>query len=80
VLTAAELKIKTLGPCRIESPMARLHDPGFVPEATRIRYQIQCGPGVDGMDEVSFEESGPRERIFFDSATTTAAVARCGGP
>src|SRR5271157_2585111 len=79
MLTADEFKIKTLGPCTINSPLARLRDPGFIPETSRIRYQHKCGPGVDGMDELSFEESGPRERIFFDPATTTAAVATCGG-
>ncbi|HMF35271.1 MAG TPA: ATP-dependent 6-phosphofructokinase, partial [Isosphaeraceae bacterium] len=79
MLTADEFKIKTLGPCTINSPLARLRDPGFIPETSRIRYQHKCGPGVDDMDKISFEESGPRERIFFDPATTTAAVATCGG-
>ena len=79
MLTADDFKIKTLGPCTINSPLARLRDPGFIPETSRIRYQHKCGPGTDGIDGISFEESGPRERIFFDPATTTAAVATCGG-
>jgi len=79
MLTADDLKIKSLGPCTINSPLARLRDPGFISETSRIRYQHKCGPGVDGMDEICFEEAGPRERIFFDPAPTTAAVATCGG-
>ena len=79
MLTADELKIKTLGPCTIRSPLARLRHPGFVPDTSRILYQHKCGPGVDSMDTISFEESGPREWIFFDPAKTTAAVATCGG-
>jgi 6-phosphofructokinase 1 len=79
VLSAEELNIKTLGPCTINSPLARLRDPGFVPDLTRILYQHKRGPGVDRMEAITFEESGPREHIFFDPAQTTAAVATCGG-
>ena len=31
------------------------------------------------MDDLSFEEAGPREAIFFDPERTTAAVVTCGG-
>ncbi len=74
-----ELKVQSLGPCTLESPLARLQGVGFVPETSHIRYQHKCGPGVDCMDDVSFEEAGPRRLIFFDPAKTTAAVATCGG-
>jgi 6-phosphofructokinase 1 len=79
MLTAAELQIKTLGPCMAESPLLRLKDVGFVPETTRICYQHKCGPGIEPHASLSFEEAGPRERIFFDPSRTTAAVATCGG-
>lgn len=79
MLTADELQIKTLGPCAIDSPLLRLEDVGFVPETTRIRHQHKCGPGIDPMADLSFEEAGPRERIFFDPAKTSAAVVTCGG-
>ena len=78
-LTADDLKIKTLGRCTFASPLARLRDPGFIPDSSRILYQHKCGPGVDCMDDISFEESGPREWIYFDPASTTAAVVTCGG-
>src|SRR5271165_3336593 len=79
MLTADEFKIKTLGPCTINSPLARLRDPGFIPETSRIRYQHKCGPDHECMDELTFEEAGPREAIFFDPEQTTAAVVTCGG-
>ena len=69
MLTADELQIKTLGKCKIESPLLRLKDVGFVAETTRIRYQHKCGPGIDCHEDLSFEEAGPRQSIFFDPAT-----------
>jgi 6-phosphofructokinase 1 len=33
----------------------------------------------DGNDDLTLEEAGPRHKIFFDPATTTAAVVTCGG-
>lgn len=79
MLKPDELVIKTLGPCAIESPLAWSLDAGFVSDTSRILFQHKCGPGVDSMSEVSFEESGPRQMIFFEPAKTTAAVATCGG-
>jgi 6-phosphofructokinase 1 len=79
MLRPDELQIRMLGPCTIESPLTRLRDVGFVPETSRIRYQHKCGPGVDCRDELSFEEAGPRQSIFFEPQQTTAAVATCGG-
>jgi 6-phosphofructokinase 1 len=74
-----DLQIRTLGPCTIDSPLRRLHEVGFVSETTRIRYQHKCGPGIECSEELSFEEAGPRERIFFDPVRTSAAVVTCGG-
>ncbi len=79
MLASADFEITSLGRCTIASPLARLRDPGFIPDSSRIRYQHKCGPGVDAMDNISFEESGPREWIFFDPTNTTAAVVTCGG-
>jgi 6-phosphofructokinase 1 len=79
MLKAEELQIKTLGPCRFDPPLLRLRDVGFVPEATRIRLHHKCGPGHECDDAISFEEAGPRQKIYFDPETTAAAVATCGG-
>ncbi len=79
MLTPDDLKITSLGRCTIASPLARFRDPGFIPDTSRIRYQHKCGPGVESLDDISFEESGPREWIYFDPTQTTAAVVTCGG-
>jgi len=79
MLTAEELRIETLGPRTVESPLQRLRDVGFVEDHSRIRFQHKVGPGYDTPDEVSFEEAGPRFQIYFEPARTTAAVVTCGG-
>ena len=35
--------------------------------------------GADLTPRLTFEVAGPRERIYFDPANTTAAVVTCGG-
>jgi 6-phosphofructokinase 1 len=79
MLMPDELQIKALGPCSVDSPLLRLRDVGFVPDSTRIRHQHKCGPGFECDDSISFEEAGPRRKIFFHPQRTTAAVATCGG-
>src|SRR5262245_42624023 len=79
MLTTDKLQIKSLGPCTIESPLSRLRDVGFVAETTRVRYQQKCGAGIDCRDDLSFEEAGPRQAVFFEPAQTTAAIVTCGG-
>jgi 6-phosphofructokinase 1 len=79
MLTSEELRITTLGPCTIESPLNRLMDVGFVPETTRIRFQHKCGPGHESWDHLSFEEAGPRRLIYFEPSRTRAAMVTCGG-
>jgi len=76
--TQAELTVPVLGPATVESP---LHAKGrrFRDPALRVRYQAREGvPGLLG-DGLTFEKAGPRERIFFDPAETTAAFVTCGG-
>jgi 6-phosphofructokinase 1 len=49
--------------------------------------QIVCDDNVEheifshipGTSSLTFEVAGPRERLFFDSAKTTAAIVTCGG-
>jgi 6-phosphofructokinase 1 len=52
----------------------------FLDDSDRILYQHKAGPAIPPEDaQLSFEEAGPRERLFFDPANTTAAVVTCGG-
>ncbi|MDR0994090.1 MAG: ATP-dependent 6-phosphofructokinase [Verrucomicrobiota bacterium] len=76
--------IRTLGPCRHESPLA-LNDieddeiANFVSNDTRIRYQVEILPGKPEDNETFFEKAGPRQHLFFNPARTRAAIATCGG-
>ncbi|MCX6112441.1 MAG: ATP-dependent 6-phosphofructokinase [Proteobacteria bacterium] len=83
-------QIRSLGSCRFDSPLkkslgAKGHKfIGFVTDDDRILYN----PRLDafrtaithGMeDPISIELAGPREKIFFDSSKTKAAIVTCGG-
>jgi len=79
MLTAKDLEITTLGPCAIDSPLARLRDVGFIDDATRVRLEPKIGPRYVDDPGLSVEEAGPRQKIHFDPGRTTAAVVTCGG-
>ena len=76
--------IQNLGPCRFHSPLVLNTVRGdrignFVPDDSRIRYQVETAPGLPADDETFFEKAGPREKIFFDPRQTRAAIVTCGG-
>ncbi len=79
-VSQSDLVVKRLGECRIDSPMRGLR---FVDdregvlldaslEAARRRLATSEPPPA-------FELAGPRERIFFDPARTSAGIVTCGG-
>ena len=78
MLTPSELTVATLGPCRFESPYRGEKARNFVSDETRIRVEDELGPGVTP-SELSFEKAGPRQRLFFDTHVSTAAIVTCGG-
>ncbi len=74
--------IRSLGPGHIRSP---LHHGGFQGvrfrhDSERILYDdtLAHASWADG-PPMSFEVAGPRERLFFDPAKTTAGIVTCGG-
>lgn len=81
-----DLRVRTLGECRIPSPFsARLADkqttPHFVHEDDRVMLD-------DTMSVISaktmamlpsFETAGPRRKIYFHPSRTTVGVVSCGG-
>ena len=79
-----DFRITALGECRFPSPLefdspshpAKSH---FLTDRDRIRLNVRISVDGDVGDSVSFEEAGPREKIFFDPAATTAAIVTCGG-
>lgn len=79
-----DTRIATLGPATFHSPIAFNNRSGdnianFVPDATRVRYQVEIPPDTPSDDETFFEKAGPRENIFFNPPRTRAAIVTCGG-
>ena len=79
MLTQADFVVPSLGACSYESPRKRAKKIGFVRDSTRIRFEHEVGPEIVEEKDLSFEKAGPREKIFFDPASTTAALVTCGG-
>jgi 6-phosphofructokinase 1 len=77
--TQEELLVTQLGESRFASPLAELGPEGFVPEGARVAYSADEVAGKPVGPQVSFERAGPRDRIFFEPAKTTAAIVTCGG-
>ncbi len=83
-ITAENVKIATLGPRKVLSPLPLttdlLDDMGnFIPDAARVRYQVEINTGFDTHDDIFFEKAGPRQKIFFQPEETRAAIVTCGG-
>ncbi len=88
IIDAKDLIIKTLGPCRIESPMRHLladrrqtyHQ---VDENDRVLFDdtvsALSGRNLAPQDVPAFEPAGPRRMIFFDPSKTRVGVVTCGG-
>ncbi len=77
MLTQRDLIVPTLGPERFESPL-EAKGRMFTDESVRVRVERHIG-GTAEPDGLSFEEAGPRHRLFFDPSETTVAFVTCGG-
>ncbi len=77
--------IKSLGPCRIHSPLRRIGPLGvkFRSDTDRVLFDDSLDASqpqaVKNEPPISFEIAGPREHIFFEPERTTAAIVTCGG-
>src|SRR3989339_954189 len=80
--------IPTLGEAKIISPLKKRIKPGereklFVSDKERIVVDVQ----LDHLEEryqngkkiISFDQAGPREKIYFDPSKLKCAIATCGG-
>lgn len=80
--------IPTLGEAKIISPLKRRVKTGepqklFVSDTERIIADVQ----LDRLEEsitgnkkiISFDQAGPREKIYFDPSKLKCAIATCGG-
>src|ERR687893_1526532 len=83
-----DLVVRTLGPCRIDSPLAsrlggRETTQHSVVEEDRILFDDTLSmAGARGvpLDQLpSLEPGGPRRQIYFDPAKTRVGVVTCGG-
>ncbi len=86
--TAADLAVKTLGPCRLDSPLApliaaRRTTSHYVQEDDRVLFHdtaslvAESGCALDALP--GFEPAGPRRKIFFDAAKMRVGIVTCGG-
>jgi 6-phosphofructokinase 1 len=87
-VTAQDLVVKTLGACRIESPLGELisgraqtfHN---VDESDRVLFDgtvsALCQRSALPENLPAFEPAGPRRKIFFDPSKTRAGIVTCGG-
>jgi 6-phosphofructokinase 1 len=86
--TAADLVIKTLGPCRIDSPLrdrleSRRTTVHYVGEDDRVLFHdtlnLVAASGCPLDQLPGFEPAGPRRKIFFDPAKMRVGIVTCGG-
>lgn len=83
--TSSQKKIipPVLGPCTHESPLEAAFGPDddsfrFVTDDAFIRDTAEVSASAPG-EELLFEKAGPRSKLYFNPATTRAAVVTCGG-
>ncbi len=79
-----DFAVSSLGPCTIPSPLGldpdAVQPSHFVADEVRLRVELEHRTGAQSLDEpLTFEEAGPRARIFFKPKETTAAIVTCGG-
>ncbi|MBW1905612.1 MAG: ATP-dependent 6-phosphofructokinase, partial [Deltaproteobacteria bacterium] len=67
MLTQRDLIVATLGPCQFESPL-EAKGRMFADESIRVRVKRHVGEDASEADALSFEEAGPRHKLFFDPA------------
>ncbi|MBL9084064.1 MAG: ATP-dependent 6-phosphofructokinase [Planctomycetales bacterium] len=84
----SELSIKSLGPCRLDSPLMpllehRKQSIHNVDEHDRVLFddtvQMALARGANCESLPGFEPAGPRKKIFFDPSKTRVGIVTCGG-
>ena len=78
-ITAISAEIDQLGPAKIPSPLPFGR---FVSDDKQLTMHISQEMLEDFSSDptyYSFQEAGPREKIYFDPSKTRCAIATCGG-
>lgn len=80
-----DFEVASLGTCRYDTPLD-FESPNypqeahFINDADRVRMHVRLNDEVrNPAGNLSLQEAGPRQRIFFDPPKTTAALVTCGG-
>ena len=86
MVEAAQLQVRALGECRIESPLGALvarqgTTEHYVDEDDRVLFDdtVAMLAARGGGELPSFEPGGPRRRIFFDPSKIRVGIVTCGG-
>lgn len=88
MVSREDLVVKSLGPCRVDSPLIPLLDQRKrsyynVDESDRVLFDDTASAllarGVPADQIPGFEPAGPRRKIFFDPSKTRAGIVTCGG-
>jgi 6-phosphofructokinase 1 len=76
-----DTSIESLGECRFDSPLRHFGavEVPFRTDSDRVLFDHAEGSERNVDEPLSFEVAGPREKVFFDSPKTTAAIVTCGG-
>jgi len=82
-----DLIVKSLGPCRVDSPLLPLLEQRKrsyynVDETDRVLIDDTASALIARVpaDQIpGFEPAGPRRKIFFDPSKTRAGIVTCGG-
>jgi 6-phosphofructokinase 1 len=88
VVESSDFVVKSLGTCRVDSPMAemlsgRKQSINNVDESDRVLFDdiasIAISRGLQTKDLPGFEPAGARRKIYFDPSKTRAGIVTCGG-
>lgn len=88
MIDASDFVVKSLGTCRVESPMApllgaRKRSINNVDETDRVLFDdiasMAVERGLPTNELPGFEPAGPRKKIYFDPSKTRAGIVTCGG-
>ncbi len=79
MLAPQDTVIERLGPSQFASPLRPAREGGFVSESARVLMQADVSDDEPLDASIQFEKAGPRQKLFFNPATTSAAIVTCGG-
>lgn len=88
MIEAHDFVVKSLGTCRVDSPMAALlsgrnQSINNVDESDRVLFDdiasMAIARGLPTNELPGFEPAGARKKIYFDPSKTRAGIVTCGG-